>query len=637
MIGYDLDAAVRADWSPDGERIVFTGVRTERNTLCLIRDFLPLSPPAEPEPPGEPERKEMTVRMVWSGDKVDGSGKVSPDGEFLPFIDWETGNLAVRQLASGETRYLTDDGGWDYPMRFADQPVVSPDGELIAYIWWADADPSGEDSGTYSGDLCLINSDGTNRRVLVDAGIGEEFYASSFAPDGAHIAVHLYDSTGQQLALVSTGDGSLQILKAMGDRWNWTSKMDFSADGQYLVYDVTVEGAPANKDIFLLPVDGSGEVPLVQHPANDQLLGRVPGSNLVLFLSDRSGNWDAWVVEVVDGRPMYEPQLVRKNMGDIWPMGLTRDSAFYYDVHTRWLTASTGRIDSVTGKIVTPLQEPLAGSGGVLSWSPDGEYVAFVAEQSAPTQPGGREDILYVRSVSTGQQRELSSQHNRVSNRVHWSPDSRYLLVRGIDAGDLYGSGPTPSSLSLIDVETGDETLIVHGISFAGIGGVWSPDGKSIYYFDRDSLVRRDLTSERQEVVYRGESRLRSWLALSPNGEQLLVGVRRDSCDCILVLSVSSGETRELFRNTKSDVNQIQSFEWMPDGRHVLFILKENPNEGPTSLWRIPAEGGTAEKTLHSRKRLSGLSVHPDGHQVSFTDVKLSSEIWVMENFLPED
>ncbi len=224
-----------------------------------------------------------------------------------------------------------------------------------------------------------------------------------------------------------------------------------------------------------------------------------------------------------------------------------------------------------------------------------------------------------------------------MQNRVHWSPDSRYLLVRVVNAGDLYGSGPPPYCLSLIDVETGDETLIVYGISNASMGGVWSPDGESIYYIDRDSLVQRDLASGRQEVQYRGESQLHPWLALSPNGEQLLVGVRRDSCDCILVLSLSTGETRELFRNTKSDGFQVWSFEWMPDGRHVLFILKENPNEGPTSLWRIPAEGGTAEKIMHSRKRLAGLSIHPDGHQVSFTNVKLSSEVWVMENFLPED
>ncbi len=41
MIGYDLDAALRADWSPDGEKIVFEGIRLSRNTLCLTRDFLP--------------------------------------------------------------------------------------------------------------------------------------------------------------------------------------------------------------------------------------------------------------------------------------------------------------------------------------------------------------------------------------------------------------------------------------------------------------------------------------------------------------------------------------------------------------------------------------------------------------------
>ncbi len=639
--GLDLEAIWHLDWSPDGEKIVFSAYWGAETSFWLIDNFLPLSQPAEPqpEPPSEPEKKEMTVRMVWSGDKVDGSGKVSPDGDFLPFIDWETGNLAVRQLASGETRYLTDDGGWDYPMRFADVPVVSPDGELIAYVWWAEADPSGKDSGTTSGDLCLINPDGTNRRVLVNASPGEELWPSSFSPDGAHIAVQLYDSAvNQQIVLVSTGDRSLQVLKVMGKHLTWADKtMCFSADGQYLIYDVTVEGAPANRDIFLLPVDGSGEVPLVQHPANDHLLGRVPGSNSVLFLSDRSGSLDAWVVEVVGGRPTDEPQLVRTNMGDISSMGFTSDSAFYYEVHTRWLTATTGRIDSVTGNIVTPLQELLAGSASGLTWSPDGEQVAFVAEQSAPAQPGGRRDVLYVRSVSSGQQRELSSQHYRVSNRVHWSPDSRYLLVRGVDAGDLYGSGPTPFSLSLVDVETGDETLLVQGISNASMGGVWSPDGESIYYIDRDSLVMRDLASGRQEVRYRGESRLHRWLALSPDGEQLLVGVRRDSCDCILVLSLSTGETRELYRHTKSDGIQVRSFEWMPDGRQVLFLLREKPNEGPTSLWRIPAEGGTAEKILHSRKLLAGLSVHPDGDQVSFTNVTLSSEVWVMENFLPED
>jgi len=41
ILANDLDAAVRVDWSPDGQKLVFEGRRLSRNTLCLIKDFLP--------------------------------------------------------------------------------------------------------------------------------------------------------------------------------------------------------------------------------------------------------------------------------------------------------------------------------------------------------------------------------------------------------------------------------------------------------------------------------------------------------------------------------------------------------------------------------------------------------------------
>jgi hypothetical protein len=33
---------------------------------------------------------------------------------------------------------------------------------------------------------------------------------------------------------------------------------------------------------------------------------------------------------------------------------------------------------------------------------------------------------------------------------------------------------------------------------------------------------------------------------------------------------------------------------------------------------------------------MSRLSVHPDGQQIAFSAFKRQTEIWVMENFLPE-
>jgi len=46
----------------------------------------------------------VTLRRVWVGQGSDASGGISPDGRYLSFTDWETGDLAVRDLATGQNR-----------------------------------------------------------------------------------------------------------------------------------------------------------------------------------------------------------------------------------------------------------------------------------------------------------------------------------------------------------------------------------------------------------------------------------------------------------------------------------------------------------------------------------------------------
>src|SRR5262249_37930245 len=45
----------------------------------------------------------MGVRRVWEGKQVDTEGSPSPDGASLSFTDWETGDLAIRELDSGKS------------------------------------------------------------------------------------------------------------------------------------------------------------------------------------------------------------------------------------------------------------------------------------------------------------------------------------------------------------------------------------------------------------------------------------------------------------------------------------------------------------------------------------------------------
>ncbi|MBI3667056.1 MAG: hypothetical protein HY236_12690 [Acidobacteria bacterium] len=71
-------------------------------------------------------------------------GSVSPDGRFLTYVEWETGDLVLRDLSTGEKRNLTrKQGAWEYDLppesrhtasnAFAIFSAISPDGKQVAY------------------------------------------------------------------------------------------------------------------------------------------------------------------------------------------------------------------------------------------------------------------------------------------------------------------------------------------------------------------------------------------------------------------------------------------------------------------------------------------------------------------------
>jgi Tol biopolymer transport system component len=63
-------------------------------------------------------------------------GAPSPDGRHLSFVDWSTGDLAVRDLTTGESRHVTNKGSWSESSEQAGYSVFSADGKQLAYSWF---------------------------------------------------------------------------------------------------------------------------------------------------------------------------------------------------------------------------------------------------------------------------------------------------------------------------------------------------------------------------------------------------------------------------------------------------------------------------------------------------------------------
>jgi Tol biopolymer transport system component len=468
------------------------------------------------------EIKNLAVRLVWSGPDVDLNGSPSSDGRYLTFTDWDTGDLAIRELSTGETRRLTNKGSFMPPMAFALNSRISPDNKLIAYSWM-------NKYGTY--DLRLIGTDGSAERTLYSTE-DIEAYPHEWSRDGKHIATFFYGNKDkdQQIVWISVEDGSVRVLKTMLEGQGTSSGVSHSPDDRYIVYDHPAKEDPANFDIYLLATDGSGEIPLVEHPANDQVLGWAPGGKEILFMRDYLGSWDVWTIPVANGKPVGSPKRILSDVGRIIPMGFTEEGSFYFSNMTRRFNVEVAPFDPNTGTIQEQSGRTFLGSNYEAVWSPDGNYLAFINEQAGNGSSGFYHRPLHILNLKTGEERELASDFEATVPR--WSPDGNSVLITGYDNKKSdqkdYNGG-----VYKIDVQDGHVSELVQfpplqdfllDVWWNNSVADWSKDGKSIFYLNRGIIIMRDLESGTEKQLYQNKNLVRL-LKLSPDGKVHFNGI----------------------------------------------------------------------------------------------------------------
>jgi Tol biopolymer transport system component len=365
----------------------------------------------------------------------------APDSATIAFQSYRDGvfNIwTVRADGSG-TRQLTH-GPYDHR-----EPRFSPDGTRIAF--------SSDRSGSYG--VYLL--DPATGAITTVADTAAEEYEPAWSPDGNRIAfvvantrIDVIDlATGVRETAVTVPAG--QVIHAPA----WTP------DGTELLYSLVLNGRGelwrsgtvevSGEEVFPFRVSWRSAREFV-YTANGQIRRRTLGGSSphdIGFIAPitvarpryrkRRRDFDSAGPKPVVGigSPVLSPdgeRIAFRALNDIWtmtigqpPRPLTRD---------RWWKSDP-------------------------AWSPDGRQLSY------STDRGGKLDI-WLRDLSTGQDRQLTNLPGAAAVSGSWSPDGSHLAFLD-QTGALY----------TVEVASGD-VLRVYPATFEPGRPTWSPDGNTI-------------------------------------------------------------------------------------------------------------------------------------------------------------
>jgi TolB protein len=488
----------------------------------------------------------VAPRLVWSGPGVTLLGGPSRDGRYLSYADPRSGNLAIREIATGSSRTLTSKSAGS--KEFAYFSAISPDSRRVAYAWF-------NQEGYY--ELRVIGVDGGGQRILYRNEEAGFVQPCAWSPDSKYILTLLFRRDNiSQITMIPADGGTPRALRSLN--WVYPKRIDLSPDGRQVVYDSLAGESPGDRTIYLLAADGASERKLIRQPGNHLFPLWTPDGRRIIYGSDRSGTMDIWEMGVEENAPGGEPRLLRRDVGRFLPLGITTGGDLYYGLRS-------GSTDVFVTTLAWPARDArratlrFPGRNSAPEWAPDGKTLAYLSRRGSENF-GQESRAIVIRSLESDEERELLPKLAHIE-RVRWAPDGAALLASGSDnkgRGGVYA----------VDGRTGEaKPLVVEaGAPFTGFEAVWSKDGAAIFYIQGGELRSRKIASGGAATLYRGD-RL-GHLAASPDGKWLAIG----AADSIVLIPSAGGEPRSIAFEGLTDL------EW---GRTLI------AGRG-AELWRIP-------------------------------------------------
>ena len=568
----------------------------------------------------------LTARQIvccWTGKKAGLEVSPAPDGKSLAMVDWKTGDLAIREIDSGEIRRFGLKKSWESP-EFAQEPLFSPDQRQIAYNWFS----AGEKKYQFQ---IISTESGAKPRTLVNPPEVAYFAPSGWSADGKSILASIWRGSDDttQIAWISAVDGTIKPLKSL--EWRQPGRPSLSPDGRYVAYDVLEDRGRPDRDIYILATDGSSEAAAVKGPGIDNSPVWTPDGNHLIFTSNRSGTVGLYALDVHDGRPQGKPRLLKPDAGRVLLRGFVRSGALYYLQTTTDENIYKAELDHTTGKLrgePVMLANTYVGKNRTPVVSPDGKYVAYFSAR------GPESAALVVKSLETKIEKVFPGD-GAPAGIPAWLPDGRALLFFEI-------GGSTGPVLYRAEVESGRITPVARvqdrALRPAQVG--LSADGGMIYSPANEPdgtarVVAVSVPSGQLKTIYKIETGYVWAVSLSPDGRTLAITMGttgQKQTRSLLLMNTNGGEVRTLFTN--SDLKSNSGVAWTSDGAHVLFARSTKTGEG-AQVWRVRATGGEPVATDLRGTELREISTGPGGLVTYTAGSSNQVELWSLDNLLP--
>ena len=410
--------------------------------------------------------------------------------------------------------------------------------------------------------------------------------------------------------------------------------MQVSPDGNTLLFTITnydVETNRASRDVYTLAVSGGEPRNITQSTMNESGAIWRPDGQKIGFLSAESGNMQVWEmnpdgsqrtqISNVEGgitgfeyspdfRHIYFTKRVKveKSPHDMHP-DLPLSNVMIYDdlMYRHWdrwhdyayshifiAPYRDGNITEYTDIMEgQPWDSPLPPFGGTgqISWSPDGNFLAYTCKQKVGKERAkSTNSNIFLYSLESGETTNLTPFNEGYDRNPVFSPDGRYLAWESMETP---GFESDKNRIMIMDLQDGSYIDYSEGFDQSSGNLRWTADGRSIYFVSGHhatyQIYKLDIASRNITQVTDGWHNFNS-VAIAGN---YLVGERMSMSSPVEIFRInpSDGAQHQLTDVNAPVFDKIQmgrvEQRWIEttDGKEMLVWVIYPPNFDPNKKY----------------------------------------------------